>query len=75
MTHRSKRSAIGTLERNTKEQETRLAKTEKAFDEEKVALNEQVSILVQKVKIANYVAGGAAVLMVIQLLWNLLGGM
>lgn len=63
------------LERNTKEQEKWLAITKKAFDEEKAALSEQVNMLTQKVKIANYVAGGAAVLTVIQLLWNLLGGM
>ena len=64
-----------TLGQIADDQQGKLAEISKSLDEEKVALNEQVNTLTQKVKNLSFVAGSAAALAIIQLLFNVFGRM
>ena len=63
------------LEQLSSQQSEKLAEKAESFDEEKAPLNEQVSVLTQKVKIAYLATGGASVLVLLQFLLNVLGVM
>lgn len=63
------------LEQLSTQQRDKLAEITKSYEEEKLALNAQISNLTQKVKIACIVAGGAGALALLQLLLNVLGVM
>lgn len=67
------KSQTATLEQISNEQSAHWGKIVKSLEEEKTALNEQVSSITQKVKFSYIVAGGAAVLSVVQLFLNVLG--
>lgn len=62
-----------TLEQIANEQSGKLEQIYQSLEAEKNALNEQVNVLTQKVKLLYIVAGSAAALTVIQLLLNILG--
>lgn len=64
-----------TLGQIADDQKGKLAEISNSLEEETVALNEQVNTLTQRVKNLSFVAGGAAVLAIIQLLFNVFGRM
>ena len=55
------------------EQVEKLEAINRSLEEEKATLNETVSSLTQKVKVAYIIAGGTATITVIHLLLNILG--
>ena len=57
----------------SKEQAENWEQTIKTLEEEKTALNEQVSTIAQKVKYAYYIAGGTVALTIVQFILNMLG--
>lgn len=61
------------LEQISNEQSVNWENAIKLLEEEKVALNEQVATIKQKVKFSYFVAGGAVALTIIQLLLSVLG--
>lgn len=67
------KSQSTTLEQISNEQSANWEKIIKSLEEEKTALNEQVSSITQKVKFSYIVAGGAAALTIAQLFLNALG--
>lgn len=61
------------LEQISNEQSVNWKSAIKLLEEEKVALNEQIATIKQKVKFSYFVAGGAVALTIIQLLLSVLG--
>ena len=61
------------IDQVSQEQMDQLSEMNKSLEEEKTVLNDKVTSLLQKVKISYAVAGGAAVLTILQLLLNLAG--
>lgn len=61
------------LDQISKEQSANWEQAIKLLEEEKNALNKQVTVIAQKAKLAYIVAGGAATLTIVQLILNVLG--